>query len=445
VVQMTEERPEAQELEADVIAPPMDIVKRTLFHGGVLSAFRNRDYTLLLSGAFVSNIGTWIHNTVLLWYVKDTYGSNASVAAVNLANFLPVLLFVIIAGSLADNLNRKKIIIMTQAVMMLAALALAICTQAGVASLPVILVITAVMGVAFTFTFPATRSIIPDLVPRADMQNAIALDAAQFNMTRCIGPAIAALIFSAWGVQAAFYINAASFMAVILALLAVRTRTPGLPPPPGGRARHVREGMRYAWGHKWSRNLLIVLGIFSFSGTSFIVLLPGITKDVLHKGNVGYGFLLGFVGMGAVIGGPLVTLLGRYIKEREIIKYSTLGYGLLMLLVSFCRTYWVCVLLALGLGITVLMMSATVNTVLQSRVEREMRGRIMSFYIMVFQGVLPVGGLAMGFLSDRTSLPFTVFIGGITCACLGAVIILVPSILREAAFAVLPQEGPFKG
>ncbi len=392
-----EEIPRVGEPEAGDTVPPENIEARTLFHGGVLSALHNRDYSLLLSGSFLSNVGTWIYNTILFWYVKELTGSDAWVGAINLANFLPILVLVLLAGSLADSLNRKRLILLTQVMMMLAALSMVICTQLGVATLPVIMVITVVMGVSFTFTFPAYRSLITDLVPRADMQNAIALDAAQFNLTRFIGPVLAIAIYGAWSAQTAFGINAASFLAVVLALLLIRTRTPGMPPPPQGRPRHIYEGIKYALGHRWSRNLLVVLGTWSFFGASFIVLLPGIARDVLHKGQGGYGLLLGFFGLGAVAGAPLVTLLGRYFSERDIIRYSMLGFGLLMVAMSFCRILWACLLSALGLGICSLMLSATVNTVLQSRVGRDMRGRIMSFYILVLQGVLPLGGLPWDF------------------------------------------------
>jgi MFS family permease len=438
-----EEIPPVDEPGAGGMVPPESIETRTLFHGGVLSALRHRDYTLLLSGSFLSNVGTWIYNTILFWYVKDLTGSDAWVGALNLANFLPILIFVLLAGSLADTLNRKRLILVTQVLMMLAALAMAICTQFGVATLPVILVITVVMGVSFTFTFPAYRSVITDLVPTADMQNAIALDAAQFNLTRCVGPVLAIVVYGVWSAQTAFGINAASFLAVILALLFIRTKTPGMPPPPEGRSQHIYEGIKYALGNRWSRNLLIVLGIWSFFGASFIVLLPGIAMDVLHMGKGGYGLLLGFFGLGAVIGAPLVTLLGRYFRERDIIRYSLLGFGWLMVVMSFCRVLWACLLSTLGLGICSLMLSATVNAVLQSRVGRDMRGRIMSFYIMVLQGVLSLGGLAMGFLSVHKSAPFTILMAGIVCVGAGVIVIMVPSILREAVFSGTPPSIPY--
>ena len=161
------ERPEkeVEVLESDVTAPTPALVRGTLFQGGTLSAFGHRDFRLLWSGAFLSNVGTWVHTTALLWYVKDLTNSNAWVGAVNLASFMPILLFVLYAGSLADRVDRRKLIIVTQIVMMLAALGLAIATSLGQHSLALIMALTIGMGVAFVFNFPAWRAMVPDLVP----------------------------------------------------------------------------------------------------------------------------------------------------------------------------------------------------------------------------------------------------------------------------------------
>lgn len=415
-------------------APPPRTEARTVFKSGFLSALSSRDFDLLLFGAMLSNIGTWIHNTVLFWYVRDITRSDAWVGALNLVNFLPIIFFVLLAGSLADRLNRKRLIIVTQAVMMLSALALGICTQFGVANLPVIMVVTGIMGMAFTFTFPATRAFITDLVPPRDIHNAIAIDAAQFNITRFIGPVIAIAIYTALNIHAAFYINAASFLTVIAALMLIRTRTPRSRIPQGSMPRHMREGVRHILGNRWSRNLLIVLGLFSFFGISFIVLLPGLAQDVLEEGQRGYGLLLGSFGLGAVIGAPLVTLLARRLEAKGVIKISTMLFGLFMIAFSFCRDLWACMLLAMGLGATSLMISSTVNAVLQSRVERNMRGRIMSLYIFVFQGMSPLGSQLLGLVSDHASVPLALLFSGVMVAVLGVVILLFPSILRETAF-----------
>ncbi len=421
-----------EQIEADVASPSTELVARTLFRGGVLSAFGNRDFTLLWSGAFLSNTGTWIHTAALLWYVKILTDSDAWVGAVNLASYLPVLLFVMFAGSLADHLNRKRLILGSQVVMMLGALALGLLTTLGVANLGVIMALTALMGVAFVFNFPAWRAIVPDLVPARDLLNGVALDAAQFNMARFVGPALGAFIISTWSVEVAFYVNAASFLAVLVAILLIRTRTPSAPPPPEGVVKHVREGLAYIWDNRWALNLLAVLAVVAFFGISFIVLLPGASKDVLQMGAGGFGWLMGAIGLGAVVGAPLVTIASRRVAEKDIIRCSILLIGLLLGAFSLVKVFWLALMLCFGIGVTALALSATINSILQARAARGIRGRVMSFYILVFQGLFPVGGLLMGFLSDELSISFALALGGGICSALALLLFAVPSVLAGA-------------
>jgi MFS family permease len=423
--------------EADVGAPSAQ-VRETLFHGGALSAFSHRDFTLLWSGGFLSNTGTWIHTTVLLWYIKELTSSNTWVGAINLASFLPVLLFVIYAGSMADRHDRRKLIIVTQAVMMCAALALAITTSLGQRSLAMIFSLTVLMGVAFVFNFPAWRAMVPDLVPPEDLLNGVALDAAQFNMARFIGPALGALIIEVWSVAGAFYINALSFLAVIGALLLIHAPPVQATVNASSTREHIKEGFRYLKRNSWAVKLLAVLLVEAFFGISTMVLLPSVAKDVLGGGGLLYGFLLGAIGAGAVCGAPLVTLLNRRFAERTIIKGSLLAFAIILFVLAVSKTPALSVAMTFGIGVSFLMASASINTVLQSRVERNMRGRIMSFYILVFQGTSPIGGLLLGYISDVTSTPIAIGLGASVCLLTAIVLIAAPSVLKDAVSATSP-------
>lgn len=420
-----------EELEADVFAPPALPVGRTVFSGGVLSALGHRDFRLLWTGAFISNIGTWIHTAVLLWLVKLNY-SNTWVGTVNMATYLPVIIFVLYAGSLADRLNRKKLIFVTQAVMMLGALALGVYTGFGRSSLFVIMLITVVMGSAFAFNFPAWQAMLPDLVPAEDLLNGIALNAAQFNLARFIGPAICGLILKFSGVSTAFYVNAASFLAVMLALSMMRTSTPGYRTPRGGTSGHIREGLALFKGNRWAVNILAVLGITSFFGLPYIVLMPSVARDVLGRNAGAYGWLLGLSGLGAVVGAPLVTYMSRFVRENWIIKLAVLGLGVFLVAFALSEVYWLSLLLAVGLGTTYIMIGSVIGTVLQSRVERGIRGRVMSFYVLVLLGGFPLGGQLMGYLSDVRSTRFALLLGGAACLLLAIVIIVLPGLTEDA-------------
>ena len=428
------ERPEkeVEVLESDVTAPTPALVRGTLFQGGTLSAFGHRDFRLLWSGAFLSNVGTWVHTTALLWYVKDLTNSNAWVGAVNLASFMPILLFVLYAGSLADRVDRRKLIIVTQIVMMLAALGLAIATSLGQHSLALIMALTIGMGVAFVFNFPAWRAMVPALVPQKDLLNGIALDAAQFNMARFVGPAIGAIIIHFWSVAGAFYINAASFLAVIAALLMIRARPVVTTVHATSTRAHVREGFSYLRVNSWAVKLLVVLMVEAVFGISTIVLLPSVSRDVLYGGSLLYGFLVGAIGLGAVLGAPLVTWLNKRFKERDLIKVSLSAFSVVLMVMAISKSEPLSLLMAFFIGVTFLMASASINTVLQSRVERNMRGRIMSFYILVFQGTSPLGGLLLGYISDKTSTPIAIGIGAAVCMLLAVIMIAVPSLLEDA-------------
>jgi len=316
--------------------------------------------------------------------------------------------------------------------MMLCALALGIFASVDASGLAVIMVVTTIMGTAFTFNFPAWRAIITDLVEPRDILNAVALDAAEFNMARFVGPWLGGFIVSAWSVSAAFYVNAASFLTIIVALILIRTETPKNPPPPQGTIRHVHEILVYVWHNRWAFDVLVVLGVASVFGLPFIVLLPGMARDVLGRDAGGYGLLLGFVGLGAAAAAPFVTWLNRRFRESEIIKISALLSGLLLVAFSLSRIFWLSLLVSAGLGITFLMLSAAVNTVLQAKVERNMRGRIMSLYILVFQGLLPVGGIVMGIIADRVSAPFVLLVGGLVCSVMAVALFVFPSFIADA-------------
>jgi MFS family permease len=406
---------------------------RSLFNGGVLSAFGERDYTYLWTGALISNIGTWVQTAALLWLIKNILHSNSWVGAVNMANFLPVLFIVPFAGSLADRYSRRRLIIIGQTVMMLGAFALGVTASFHVDSKPVIIITVAVIGVAFAFNFPAWQAILPDMVPHDDMLNAIALSSAQWNLARFIGPVIGAVILTYFSPATAFYANAVSFLFVLAALLIIHPKRGAIEKPSESMMHQVREGFVYVWHRKWMVNILIALGAVALFGFSYIVLIPSLIQDVLGGGAGRYGFLLGMTGLGAVIGAPLVTYLIRYYKERNVVKAAMLGLGLFLLAFAGSRTYWLSCLISIGLGACFLMTSAATNSVLQGCSEREMRGRVISIYIMVFVGVAAIGGQLMGYISDVRSTPFSLLIGGLVCVAVSLVLIVFPKLIQGAA------------
>lgn len=396
-----------------------------------LSAFWHRDYAILWSGAFVSNVGTWIQTAALLWYVKVLTGSNAWVGWVNLASYLPCLFLALYAGSLADYLDRKKLILVGQTVMMVDAFALAVTTHLGVASLPVILAISVVMGAATALLLPSWQSIMPDLVPQKDLLNAVALNAAQFNLARFVGPALGAIIVSVWSAGTAFYVNGVSFLFVIGAVLLVRTKTPGTERPPEGTLRHMTDAFRHVWEKRYMFWLLVLVTVVALFGFAVIVLMPAIAKDILGRGAGSYGVILGIYGLGAAIGAPLVTWLDDRFDSRNVIRASAVALGAFLIALGASRFYWLTCAMSLGFGVSFMVLSSAINATLQGNSERAIRGRVMSLFVMLFVGGFPIGGQLLAYLSDATSASFAIYVGGSVCLATGLALVVFPGLIGK--------------
>ncbi len=406
--------------------------RRAARGGGVFSALTHRDYALFWSGALVSNVGNWIQTTALMWYVNEVTGSSSWVAAVNLAAYLPVLLFVFLAGLVADAYDRKRVVIVTMAVQMVCSLALALTKSFDVLGLPLILSCVFVTGIAYTFSAPAGVSFLPELVPEKDMMNALSLGTAQFNIGRVVGPALGAIVISGWSVAGAFYINAISFLAIIITFSLVRPLRPQVRAPLENVWKEMGDGFRYTFAYPWRVAVLLSLGAVTFFGFSCTVLFPALARQVLRGGSGTYGLLLSMVGLGAVAGAPLVTYLGGRVPESSIIRWSCLGVGAFTCAMSLSRATWLSCLIGVGLGCCFLMMGSAVNTVLQARSELEMRGRMVSMYSLMWMGLFSIGGQLAGYVSDAWSPPWTFALGGAICLALAALLFALPRLTEGA-------------
>jgi MFS family permease len=360
-------------------------------------------------------------------------GSSGWVGAVNLMNYLPVLLLVLFAGYFADTYDRRRVIVFSLAIQTLCALALGLLVTFNADSNAAILIVVGVMGVALAMGFPAWLSVLPDLVSEDDMMSALSLSAAQFNLGRVIGPAIGIIVLRIWSPAGAFYLNAVSFLFVIVAVMMGRTKTPAGRLEPGRLRSHLVAGFRYVGARRWMIWVLVALGIGSFFGFSTLVLMPAVAKEVLHGGSSTYSLLLVMMGIGAAIAAPLVTWLDRRFPEKTVIKAALMALGLLLALMSASKWTWLSCIAAVGLGGAYLMLGSAANTVLQANSDRDMRGRVVSIYIMVYVGAFPLGGMLMGLLADRIDSTRITFLIAGTCCVLGAAIFyLVPSLIREA-------------
>ncbi len=401
--------------------------------GSVLSAFSYRDYSILWSGALASNVGTWMQNAALAYYIFQRYQSNGWVGLTNFFYNLPVVLFFLLAGSVADFFDKRRLLIVTQAGMAIGALALAVLVTTGTANLATMNVALFFAGLFLVINFPAWQTILPEMVEPADLLNAVALNSAQWNAARFVGPLIAGALLAVWTADIIFYINAASFLAVIFALVLIRTRRATVPWP---RQRidvaHMTAGVRFAWHSGWARAVLFSLGIFTFFGLPYVNFTPAFAINVLHRGALLNGILLGASGFGAVVGALVVSYLARFLYENTLIRLCSLGIGVSLLLFCISTNMVLSVFLMFCTGAFFLMTASAINSVLQLRVGAEIRARIMSLYVFMLIGTFPVGGVLIGFLGDRIGIRLSLGGGATVCIITSILLIVHPRWLAEA-------------
>jgi len=396
-----------------------------LFHGGVLSALGHRDYAILWTSELFSNVGTWVQTAALLWLIKNVLHSNSWVGAVNLASFAPLIFLVPFTGTLADRFNRRSLLIVSQVIAMAGALALGLAASFSADNKAVILITVAVIGIGGAISFPAWESMLPDIVPAEDVLNAIALGSAQWNAARLVGPLIAVVILAFTTPAVAFYVNAVTFLFVIVALFFLRPqRRPE--PPEKGIMGSVADGFRYAWDNRWMTWLLATLSVAAFFGMSYIVLIPGLVQDVLHKGSSAYGVLLAMTGLGAIAGSLIVSYLIRFLDESRLIKWSFLSLGIMLICFAFFRPLVLSCAAAFGAAVSFIIAGSAANAALLNRSARDMRGRVVSLYVIVYVGISAIGGVFLAYLSDVRSVPFSLALGGTVCVVLAALVMAFP-------------------
>ena len=399
---------------------------------GLFPSLTHRDFRLLWIWGFVSNIGTWVQNVALGLYIHEVYHAPGWLGLVNFFTYLPVILFFLPAGSLADSRDRRRILIATQMIMIASALALAVLVQLGIARLPGICLTAFLMGVGVAFNFPAWLAIVPELVPREHLLNAISLNAASWNLARFLGPMLASAIIAVASFSACFFVNGASFFPFVIALLAISL--PAITAARGAAVsrRTIAAGISYAYRRRLIRNLLITLGTINLFALPYIVFIPVFGKDILKRGNLVVSALYAAAGLGAVVGAPLVTRLNRTVDEITLVRGGVAGIALSLLAFSWSTTPWLSIPLAFTTGLSFLTATTSINTTLQLKTEPEMRGRVMSFYVFMLAGAYPVGGALLGLIANWAGMSWAMTIGASLCLAWGAMIILRPELLGDA-------------
>ncbi|MBU2497934.1 MAG: MFS transporter [Proteobacteria bacterium] len=382
----------------------------------VIRALRHRNYRLFFGGQSISLIGTWMQRIALSWLVYRLTNSPFLLGFVGFAGQIPTFLLAPFAGVLADRYNRQRLLVLTQILATVQAFTLALLVLTGAVLVWHIVVLSVVLGVVNAFDMPTRQAFVMEMVEeKEDLANAIALNSSMVNSARLLGPSIAGVLIAAVGEGTCFLINGISYLPVIAALLAMTFRPRDSKPRPLQVWQGLKDGIIYASGFAPIRAILLLLALVSLMGMPYVVLMPVFAKDILHGGPHTLGFLMGGSGMGA-LGGALYlasrkTVLG--LGKKMVMASGMFGIGLIAF--SLSRVLWISLVLMLITGFGQMVEMASSNTILQTIVEDDKRGRVMSFFAMAFMGMAPFGSLLAGFLASKIGAPGTLLIGGTAC------------------------------
>jgi MFS family permease len=383
------------------------------------AALKHRNYRLFFAGQLVSLIGTWMQTTAQGWLVYQLTGSKAMLGTVAAAGSLPLLLLSPWGGSVADRYAKRTVVLFTQTTMMALAFAYAALVWSGHIQPWQIMLLAGLGGVAMAFDLPARQSFMVEITNHADLTNAIALNSSIVNGARVAGPAVAGLLMARAGMTPCFLLNGLSFVAVIGGLLLMRLPKFHPPARPHSTGRHLMEGFRYVAQHQRVRRLMLLFAIVGIFGWAYSILLPAYATDILHVAEGGYSGLLCANGLGAFLGALTVATFGTRIRPRLLIFGGLWLFSAMLILLAVVRWYPL-VLLSLALGGWGMMLYfATTNTLIQTSISHQMRGRVMGIWGLVFGGMLPIGGLESGFLSQAVGVPWTITVGAVICGTAG--------------------------
>ncbi|HWE51959.1 MAG TPA: MFS transporter [Bryobacteraceae bacterium] len=406
-----------------------------------LRALRHRNFQLFFAGQLISLVGTWMQNVAQSWLVYRLTGSSALLGLVSFVGQIPVLLLSPVGGYAADRWNRRTVVILTQSISMVLALALAGLTLTNTIQIREVFVLAALLGVVNSFDIPARQSFLVEMVGKEDMINAIALNSSMFNGARIAGPAIAGILVAQIGEGWCFFANGISYIAVIGGLLAMRMG-PFQPAPRSLSAFHtIREGFRYVARTGPVLALLSIVGVLSFAGLPYLVLMPIYADSIFHEGPAGLGILMGVAGLGALIGALLLasrtvlTGLTRWVALAMVIFGITLGAF------AYSRSLWFSCAMLLLMGFTGMIQMGAANTLIQSMVPDYLRGRVMSVYSMMYMGVGPFGAMFAGFAADDFGAPATLAVGAGTCLIAAAIYVWRLPGIRAGARELLRAES----
>lgn len=408
-------------LDPSIDRSPDPTIRRPPRRLPTFGAFRHRNFTIFFAGYVVSLVGVWMQRVAQSWLVLDLTDSAFYVGLVDALGSLPVLVFSLYAGAIADRVSKRRMVLVTQAAAMMVAFGFAAMMVTGLERIGLVIALAALLGVATAFDIPARQSFFVEIVGKEDLASAIALNSSAFNATRLVGPAIAGILIGAGGVAACFFANGLTYLAVLAALLTMRipsSRHPGI--PSASAWANIREGLQYVRSDARVRALLLNIAVMSIFGLPALVLLPVVAKTVLGRGAQEYGWMMSAVGGGALIGALAVATFATVMPKGRVLGWAAILFGLLVAVLGLVQSVAAALVVLTLLGAALITMTALTNTLLQTLAPDHLRGRVISVYTFAFVGMAPFGSFGAGVAAERLGVPMALAIGGVITAVFAA-------------------------
>ena len=381
----------------------------------MFGALRSRDFRFFWTGAFVSNIGSWIQSIALSWLVLQLTNSPFALGVVSFSGTAPILALSLFGGVFVDRADRRRLLIITQSLLLILAVSLAVFTFARLAQLGHIVVISVLTGIVLAANGPAWQAFIVDLVEPRDLPTAIALNSTQFNLSRVVGPSIAGVLLAVIGAAGCFFINGLSFLAVVGALFVIRPRPSTPKRPTDGMWKPLKDGLGYTLRHPILSHLIILTSVMTIFGFPYAILMPVMAQNVLGLGASGYGAMMAATGLGAILGSLAMARWGNYFPRGRLLIIAESGFAASVIGFSLSRSFLIALVLLACLGFFMIAYMTNANTTIQLIVPNHLRGRVMSIWTLVSFGMTPIGSLLAGAIAQNWGAPLALGLGGAVC------------------------------
>jgi predicted MFS family arabinose efflux permease len=418
------------------VSPVVNHKMSTSGRSGMFRALSHRNFRLFWTGAFLSNVGTWMQAVAQGWLVLSLTNSPFWLGLDAFMATSPGFLLTLVGGVFADRIDRRRLLLYTQVMAGLAALSLAALVATHVVNRWMVLGFSFVTGCCMALASPSYLAMTYDLVGREDLANAIAMNSTQFQLSRVVGPALAGVAFRVFGLAGCFFANGLSFIAVVAALWMVRMERPTKSDAFAVKAktaiwRDVLEGLQYVRNRPRVSSLLLLAAVNSLFGAPYFTLIPIYARDIFHLGETGLALMMGTAGGGAFCGALLVAYLGDFRRKGWFVLGGAIVFGLCITGFALSSRLVFSLFFLFGLGFALVVSVAITNTLLQKLVTDQMRGRVMSMFILSFMGTLPIGSILAGTASNHFGPQHTLAVGGLVVTVVASIVSIFNRRLRE--------------